>query len=339
MTTEADLPRVCLMMVPATLPARAARRDEPVRYHQHLSGHGRMTGEELLAELPELAGVARIEVDAANEHLANTPGDLVRLSRHVSAVLARPDMAGAVIVHGTNALEETAFFLHLTVASDKPVVLTGAQRPFTALGTDGPANLYDAVRVAAAPDAQGMGVLAVANNEIHAARDVTKTSTYRVHTFRSRDSGALGVADADRIVFYRAALRRPGQGHAPLLACPAGEDGLPRVDIVYVHAGATGDMARAAADLGARGIVVAGSGAGSTADMRTALAELSSQRGVVVVRSARVGEGRVLRDDNWQEPGWVAADNLNPQKAALLLALALHRTHDPDEIQGLFDTL
>jgi L-asparaginase len=213
------------------------------------------------------------------------------------------------------------------------VVVTGAQRPFTALSTDGPLNLLNAVRVAGAPEARGRGALVVANDEINAARDVTKTHTYRLHTFRSRDLGVLGYADADRIVFYRAPTRRHTVASEFDIR---GVDHLPHVDVLYVHVGARPGLARAAVELGAAGLVIAGTGAGSTGALREELAAIA-RKGVVVVRSARVGEGRVVRDDNWQEPGMVAADNLNPQKAALLLALALTRTRDPDEIQRLFE--
>lgn len=328
------LPLIPLVMVPATLPSRAPTRIEGMRYAKEHSGLARMTGDELLAALPELAGVARIEVDPGNEHAVATPADLVATSRHLQSVLDRDDVTGIVIVHGTNVLEETGFFLNLTLDSAKPVVITGAQRPFSALGTDGPANLYDAFRVAGSAEARGMGVLVVANNEIHSARDVTKTSTYRTHTFKSRDTGPLGFADGDRLVFYRAPLRRHTTASEFRLA--AGTV-LPRVDVIYTHAGSNGDLAVAAFGFGAKGLVIAGVGAGSTGDMRETLADLV-RAGIQVVRSARVGEGRVAMLDNWQEPGMVAADNLNPQKAALLLALALTRTDDAATIQAMFDS-
>lgn len=327
-------PLIPLIMVPATLPSRAPLRTEGMRYAKEHSGLTRMTGDELLAAVPELAEIARIEVDPGNEHAVATPANLVVTARHIQSLLDRDDVAGLVMVHGTNVMEETGFFLNLTLDSDKPVVITGAQRPFSALGTDGPANLYDAFRVAGSKAARGMGVLVVANNEIHSARDVTKTSTYRTHTFKSRETGPLGFADADRIVFYRAPLRRhTGASEFHLDA----DTVLPRVDVIYTHAGATGDLATAAVGLGAKGLVIAGVGAGSMGDMRETLAELCRQ-GTAVVRSARVGEGRVVMFDNWQQPGMVAADNLNPQKAALLLALALARTDDPARIQAMFDS-
>ena len=332
MVTE-RLPVVRLLMGPGTLPSQGAHRLDVLRYAEWRSGRPRLSGEELLAALPEIAELARVEVDEDNPHEMATPEDLRRLALRVEALLQRPAVDGLVFVQGTNSIEETAYFLNLTVRTAKPLVVTGAQRPFTALSTDGPLNLINAIRVAGAPEARGKGGLVVANDEINAAREVTKTNTYRLQTFRSRDLGVLGYADADRIVFYRAPLRRhTGASEFDL----SGVGSLPRVDVLYVHAGARPDLARAAVELGAAGLVIAGGGAGSTGGLREELAAIARD-GVVVVRSTRVGEGRVVRDDNWQEPGMVAADNLSPQKAALLLALALTRTRDPDEIQRMFD--
>ena len=178
-----------------------------------------------------------------------------------------------------------------------------------------------------------MGVLVVANDEINAARDVTKTSTYRLHAFRSRDLGVLGYADPDGVVFYRKPTRRHTFASEFDLTSVAR---MPPVDVIYVHVGARPGLARAAVEQGAEGLVIAGTGAGSAAELRKELAAIAAE-GIAVVRSARVGEGRVIRDDNWQEPGMIAADTLNPQKAAVLLSLALTRTADADEIQRLFD--
>jgi L-asparaginase len=327
-------PLIALFMASGTLPSQANDRMETVRYAPWKSGRERMSGGELIAALPELSDLARIEVAAGNPYANATPADLVALAVAMRDALARPEVGGLVLIQGTNSLEETAYFLHLTLATRKPVVVTGAQRPFTALSTDGPANLIDAMRVATTPEAGGKGVLVVTNNEIHSARDVTKTSTYRVHTFRSRELGPLGFADADRIVFYRAPLR---VHTAESLFRVTAATEIPRVDVLYVHTGANGNLARAAVDLGARGLVIAGSGAGAAAEMRDALAALQREHGTIVVRSSRVGEGRVLRDDNWQEPGMIAADNLNPHKSALLLGLALTVTQDPERIQEFFD--
>jgi L-asparaginase type II len=331
----ADRPLIHLMVSPATLTSQGIDRLDTIRYSPLRSGRERLTGEALLAALPEIQQFARVNVDPDNPHENATVEDIRRLAQHASAILARPEVEGLVLVHGTNGLEETAYFLHLTLRTSKPVVVTGAQRPFTALSSDGPANLIDAVRVAAAREAAGLGVLVVVNNQIQTARDVTKTSTYRLHTFSSRAYGILGDVDADAITIYR----RPTRRHtAESEFDVAGISELPRVDILYVHAGARADVVGAVIACGARGIVIAGSGAGSTGELRQELAAIAKTGRAVIVRSSRVGEGRVAADDNWQEPGMVAADNLSPQKAALLLSIALTHTQDPVVIQRFFQT-
>ena len=193
-----NIPRIHLLIGPGTLHSRGHDRMDFTRYSK--SGKPRMTGEELLEAVPEIHNVARVTVDAGNPHVVATLDEIRRLAQRVNALLQRDDVDGVVFVQGTNVLEETAYFLTLTVKSAKPVVVTGAQRPFTALSADAPLNLYDAFRVAADPQSAGKGVLVVTNNEINAARDVTKTNTYHVQTFRSRDVGVLGYADADSVV-------------------------------------------------------------------------------------------------------------------------------------------
>lgn len=331
-----DRPLIHLMLSPATLTSQGVDRLDTLRYSPTRSGRDRLTGDALLAAMPELAQFVRVQVDSENPHENATIEDIRKLAQHASTMLARPEIDGLVLVHGTNGLEETAFFLHLTLRTEKPIVVTGAQRPFTALSTDGPANLLDAFRVAAAAEARNAGVLVVANNHIHSARDVTKTSTYRLHTFRSRPLGPLGEVDADAVSIRRRLARSDASGRDPAFDVMS-LTALPPVDILYVHAGARGGLVHAAIEGGAEGIVVAGAGAGSTGELRHALAAAAKDGRLAVVRSSRVGEGRVVRDDNWQEHGMVAAGDLNPQKAAILLALGLTRTKDPDEIQKLFD--
>jgi L-asparaginase len=327
-----ELPRIRLLMGPGTLPSQGSGRLDFTRYRR--SGRPRMTGQELLAALPEIAAIARVEVDAGNPYEIATLEEVRKLALRVDEVLRSPEVDGVVFIQGTNTLEETAYFLTLTARSRKPVVVTGAQRPFTALSSDAQINLLDAFRVAVAPEASGKGVVVVTNGEINAARDVTKTNTYHVHTFRSRDVGLLGYADADRVMFYRAPTRRHTiESEFDIAAIAA----LPRVDILYGHSGAQPGLAEAAVKLGAKGLVMAGIGAGAPGNLTTELAAIAASGRAVVVRSSRVGEGRVLRNDNWEEPGMVAADNLSPQKAAVLLSLALTRTSQPEEIQRYFE--
>jgi len=324
---------IWLMMGPGTLPSQGVDRMDMLRYAEWISGRKPLKGHELLSALPEIGRIAKVEVDDGNPYPVDSAKGLQAIAARMELVARRPEVGGMVFVQGTNSIEETAYFLNLTVHTDKPMVVTGAQRPFTALGSDGPLNLIDAIRVAGSTKAQGIGVLVVANGEINAARDVTKTNTYRLQTFRSRDLGILGYADLDEIVFYRATTRR----HTVNSEFDVSNvERLPRVDVIYAFTGTRADLATAAVGAGAEGLVIAGSGAGSTGDMRKELAALAA-KGVVVVRSSRVGDGRVVRDDNWQEPGMVAADNLSPHKAAWLLTLALTRTRDPDAIQRMFD--
>ncbi len=327
-----SLPCIRLLLGPGTLHSRGADRMDFTRYSR--SGNPRMTGDELLATLPEIERIARVEVDDGNPHAVASLEDLRKLSVHANELLRRPGLDGLVLVQGTNHLEETAYFLNLTVRSAKPVVITGAQRPYTALSADGPVNLLDAIRVAAAQETRGRGAVVVTNGEINAAREVTKTNTYRLHTFRGRDMGLLGYADADAVVYYRSPARRHTvESEFDIGAMAA----MPPVDVLYVHTGSRPGLAEAALQLGAKGIVVAGSGAGSTGNLASELAEIAGSRRAVVVQSSRVGEGRVVRNNNWSEPEMVAADNLNPQKAALLLSLALTQSDDPQEVQRLFD--
>jgi L-asparaginase len=297
-----------------------------------------MHAEEMVSRLPELAEVA----DVIPIRFRNVPSydiffpewrELVRLCDEAVATI--PDLAGIVVGHGTASLEETAWALNLTAKVDVPIVVVGAQRPASALSSDAGINLLNAVRTAAAPESRGRGVLVLLNDEIQSAREVTKTSTYRMQTFRSPDFGALGHADADRIAYYRRGERR---------CAPDTEfdirslEALPRVDIAYAYTGADGTAVRAFVAAGARGIVSAGFAPGfpGTAD-GAALAEAIAA-GVVVVQSTRAGSGRTFRGERFQKSGILIADNLNPQKARILLALALTRTGDPAGIERIFAT-
>jgi len=329
---QAALRRVHLMTGTGTIPRNPANRLEYLRYAT--TGEPRLTGRQMLERIPEIQKFARVTVESDEFIAFDKPQELKELSLRIGARLAEPDIAGVVFTHGTNTMEETAYFMNLTVRNDKPVVIVGAQRAFSTLSSDGPLNLLNAIRVAADPVSRGKGTLVVLNDEINAARDVTKANTYRVETFQSRELGILGYADPDKIAFYRAPTRKhTTQSQFDLTH--TGE--LPRVSILYSHAGDDGDLAKAAVAAGVKGLVIAGTGAGHTQNARKILKELHDTTGVVVVRSSRVGAGRVVRDDNWQEPGFVAADNLSPQKARILLQLALTKTSKPDEIQQMFD--
>jgi L-asparaginase len=298
----------------------------------------RMQGDAILAMFPHWADVADvIPVNFDNVVSHNIYFDqwkkLVLLCDRV--VADHPDLAGIVIGHGTASMEETAYVLNLTLKVNVPVVIVGSQRPASALSTDAGMNLVNAIRTAASPDARGMGVLLMLNDEIHAAREVTKTSTFRLQTFRTPDFGVLGHADGDRIAFYRAPLRR----HAPETEFDIRPlDALPRVDIVYSYVGSDGTASRAFLAAGARGIVSAGFAPGMPGFAEAAVLKDAVRQGVVVVQSTRAGSGRTFRGQRAAESGFLVADNLNPQKARLLLALALTRTSDPAEITRIFET-
>ncbi|MBC9208394.1 asparaginase [Roseomonas aerophila] len=292
----------------------------------------------ILARVPELAEVADVFAVPYGAVISTRIGftDWRALSRECSRLEAEePGLAGIVIGHGTSSMEETAYALSLSLKVSVPVVMVGSQRPASALSSDAGMNLLNAVRVAASPQARGLGVLVLLNDEIHAARDVTKTSTWRLQTFRTPDFGALGHADGDRIAFYRRPLRRAAPDTEFDIR---GLDVLPRVDIAYAHADADGTAINAFVAAGARGIVSAGFAPGSGTPAEADALRAAMAAGVVVVQASRVGSGRVVRTEKMGRDGFIPADNLNPQKARILLAFALSVTQDPAEISRMFET-
>lgn len=297
---------------------------------------GAYSVEDLLASVPALGELAQI----SGEQLCNidsssiTDALLLRLAQRCNELLAQEDVDGVVITHGTDTMEETAFFLNLTVKSDKPVVLVGAMRPATAVSADGPLNIINAVKAAVCAESAGQGVLVVMNDEIYGGRDVMKTNTANVATFKAPNGGALGcIVGGEVRYYYRSVRPHTLAAEFAIIRVTA----LPRVDIIYAHIGQDRVLVDAACAAGARGLVYAGSGMGSIhGAVEAALAE-AVQSGVVVVRSSRTGSGRVSAGlARWQEQGFLYADNLNPQKARLLLQLALLQTHERSEVQELF---
>jgi L-asparaginase len=292
---------------------------------------------ELLAQLPELAKIAQIEEIPFRRLKSHglVVKDWLDLARLIHEVFSGDRAEGLVITHGTNTLEETAYFLNLVLKTDRPVVLVGSMRPASGLSADGPLNLLNAVRVAADPTSRGRGVLVVMNDTIHGGRDVTKTATYRLQTFEGGDMGPLGYSDADgRVVFYHRTARR--HTHETEFDV-RGMESLPRVDVVVSYVGADGTLIDAAVAAGAAGIVSAGTGAGRPTPLEDEALTRAHERGVVVCQSSRVGSGRVVRAPALVRRGFVAADNLVPWKARALLSLALTRTKDPAKIQSMFD--
>lgn len=310
----------------------------PLDILDYAANDTRMQADAILARFPEAQAAAEVFPVAFD----NVPSPRIYAAqwRKLVDLCARlaaeeKDLAGIVIGHGTSTLEETAYVLSLTLTIDLPVVMVGSQRPASALSTDAGLNLVNAVRVAASPEARGMGVLVLLNDEIHAAREVHKSSTLRLHTFRSPDFGALGHADGDCVAFYRRPLRRhyPGTEFAPAIL-----DDLPRVDIAFAYPGSDGTAVRAFLAAGAKGIVCAGFAPNAAAEAEQEPLREAAQRGVAVVISTRAGSGRVFTGKKMRESGFLSADNLNPEKARLLLALALGVTRDRTELERIFAT-
>lgn len=295
--------------------------------------------DELAAGVPELARVAQLETvryKNVGSGEIGPPDWLALLGIIHGTVGSDPTTAGIVITHGTATLEETAYFLNLTVKVPTPVVVVGAMRPSSALGADGGLNLLNGARVAGSPGAVGMGVMVVLNDEINAARDVAKTSNYRVQTFVSRDFGILGYADPDQVKFYRRPLRRCAPDTEFDMT---GRAELPRVDIIPAYAGADAALVEAAIAAGAKGIISAGFPSGSPSPAQKEALKMAVKAGVVVVQSSRSGSGRVIDDSAaLREAGFIAADSLTPQKARILLMLALTVTSETTEIRRIFDT-
>lgn len=330
------LPKIGLILTGGTIDSVGADRLDLAWY---IEAGKRLGNGELLAQLPELQQIAAIEeipFRRLPSH-ALTDQDWLDLVRQIHKIFDQDRADGIVITHGTNTLEETAYFLNLTLKTDKPVVLVGAMRPASAISADGYLNVVNAVRVAADPNSRGRGCLVVMNDTIFSGRDVTKNSTYRVNAFVSRDMGPLGVADGDgKVVYYH----RPERKHTtetefdvrPLKT-------LPRVDIVVSYVNADGAMIEAAAKAGAKGIVSAATGAGRPTPLEDeAFNKIYNEQKVIMCLSSRVAAGRVVRSPGLDKRGFVGADNLQPWKARILLALALTKTDDGGEIQRIFDT-
>jgi L-asparaginase len=298
----------------------------------NLGDSGRLSGKQLVAAIPRLDSVARLSVEQFSNVASGeiTTAQWVALARRINGLFAaRPDLHGVVVTHGTDTLEETAYFLDLTVAGCHPVVVTGAMRNPTMIAPEGPANLYNAVRVAASPEAERRGAMVLLNDEIFAARDAAKTNTVRLNAFSAPGRGPIGVADPEGLAFIRPPARP--ECAAPAFALGTLAD-LPRVDIIYSHIGADSVLIDAAVVAGAKGIVVASVGRGGSTPGQDRALSRAMDRGVFVVASSRTGSGRVpvaraTELERWK-PGKGAqfgADDLNPQKARVLLMLALTR--------------
>lgn len=328
-----ELPAIEILATGGTIAGTAASDTQMTGYKA-----GALGIDTLLQAVPAIHDIAVVH----GEQIANTGSESMttdiwlKLATRCNALLANPNIKGIVITHGTDTLEETAYFLNLVVKSDKPVVLVGAMRPATAISADGPVNLLNAVKLAASPKAVGKGVLVALNDEINGARDVTKTSTENVATFKSPELGLLGYFANGEPYFYKETTRCHTK-HTEFDV--SGLTELPRVDIIYTHVNDDRHLIDAAVHQGAKGIVYAGSGMGSIhKDAELGLID-AQKAGVVIVRSSRVGNGMVVASSaEWTAEHFLNGDTLNPQKARILLQLALTKTQDLDEIQRMFDT-
>jgi L-asparaginase len=300
---------------------------------------GAVTIDTMLAAVPGISDLANLK----GEQISNVGSQdmsfeiMLKLAKRINELAKSGSVDGFVITHGTDTMEETAFFLNLTVKTDKPVVLVGSMRPSTAVSADGPLNLYNAVGVAADPEARGRGVLVVMNDWIHGAHSLTKTSTTAVQTFMSPLRGLVGVASYGKNDFFT----KPAWKHTTHSEFNIDQvTALPRVDVIFGSADMSPDLIDCAVEKGARGIVVAGVGNGNMNKASVEAAAKAVKKGVVVVRSSRVATGAVGRNVelNDDELGFIASDELNPQKARILLSLALLQKRSPDQVQHLFYT-
>ena len=302
-------------------------------------GDRHYTIEEMLAHSPEANGLATVRCEQFTNVGSGEvgPEHWLDLARRINSIFDNsPETAGVAVAHGTATLEDTAYFLNLTVRTPKPVVVTGAMRPMTAMSNDAEVNLLDCVRVAASEDASNRGVLVVLNNQIQAAREVTKTSTSRLDTFQSADLGFLGYADSDgQVVFYRSPTRlHTHQSEFDVTRV----QGLPRVDIALAYAGADATAIEAFEKAGCEGLVAAGLGSGGASKSFLDALGALAKKGIPVVASSQVGRGRVMGRRTFTSRGLIPADTLAPRKARILLMLALTRTRDPAEILRMFQT-
>ena len=300
---------------------------------------GTVTVDKLIAAVPDINKIATIKGEQISNIGSQEMNNEVwfKLANRVNELLTSGKADGIVITHGTDTMEETAYFLNLVVKSDKPIVMVGAMRNSGSLSADGPLNIFNAVNVAMSKEAAGKGVMVVMNDEIHAAREVTKTNTTAVDTFKSPNSGKIGTVFYGNVKFYMNPVRK----HTVNSAFDITKiKELPRVDIIYSHSNDNPDFVNVAVKNGAKGIINAGMGNGNPFPSALEALGEAVKNGVVVVRDSRVGSGETTLNGEVDDGkyGFLASDNLNAQKARVLLMLALTQTTDKAKIQELFLT-
>jgi L-asparaginase len=327
------LPNVTIIATGGTIAGEAATSTQ--------SGYtsGQVGVETLIKAVPTLSKIAKVNGEQISNVGSQDMSDEIwlKLAKRINELAKSPNVDGIVITHGTDTLEETAYFLHLTVKTKKPVVLTGSMRPSSALSADGPLNIYNAVAIAGDPDAAGRGVLVAINDQIHSAHDVTKINTSSVETFMSPYRGVIGASSYGVNEFYRGPFKK---NTTESEFSVEGVTKLPRVDILYVYEDMPGDPVDAAVNAGAQGIVTAGVGNGNMPKAVMQALTRAAQKGVVVVRASRVPTGYVGRNVEVDDDklNFVASEELNPPKARVLLRLALMKTKDPKQVQKIFNT-
>lgn len=328
---QGKLPKVVILATGGTIAGTAASSTQ--------AGYtsGQVTIDAMINAVPDAKKLA----DVRGEQISNVGSQdmtfeiMLKLADRINQLTSSGEADGIVITHGTDVIEETAYFLNLVVHTDKPVVLVGSMRPSTAMSADGPLNLYEGIAVAADPQAKNRGVMIVVNDQIHSAQTLVKTSTTAVQTFMSPLRGLLGISSYGKNEFYRYPHNKYGKNSEFNVD---GIKSLPRVDVVYGGAGMEPDLIDASVERGAKGIVIAGVGNGNMSKAALDACARASKKGVVVVRSTRVATGDVGRniEVNDDELGLVASYELNPQKSRILLSVALLKQRSLSELQKLF---
>jgi len=328
-----QLPKIHIIATGGTISGIGFNR---LDYTQYSDTGNRYTIEQLLERIPEVKNFADISFEnlLATGSTNITPKDWLVIGERANTLL-KDDIDGIVITHGTATLEETAYFLHLTINSNKPVVLTGAMRPPSSISTDADINLFDAIRIASSKNAKNMGVMGVLNNQIHSAREMIKMNTLRVDTFQSNDLGFLGFVDSDgQVIFYRNSTKiHTFESEFSTQSL----DQLPRVDIVVAYSGGDGLLIDAVKKNASQGLILAGFGSGTLPTiMKDSALELVKD-GIPVVLASRSTMGRIVLTKKIKDEGFITCDNLSPQKARILLMLSLLQTSDTQKIRDFFE--
>jgi L-asparaginase len=331
-TAQGRKPKVVILATGGTI-AGAAASGTSAGYQSGAVGVDILI--EAVPQLKEIADVSGEQIASIGSQDMNDEVWL-KLAKRVNEILAKPDVNGIAITHGTDTMEETSYFLTLVTKSDKPVVLTGSMRPSTAMSADGPLNIYNAVAIAADPAARGRGVLVTVDDDIHSAHDIIKTHSTDVGTMSSGEPGLVGASLFGKNTWYRS----PASIHTARSEFRIeGVNALPRVDIIYAHANMSPDVIASAVQNGAKGLVIAGVGDGNMTAPAVEAVKAAIAKGAVVVRSSRTNGGIMRRNIelNDDQLGTVASMELNPAKARVLLQLALLKTKDAKKIQSYFD--